>query len=397
MPGQVIEKRRQDGSLIYRLNREKRKGEYHINPDSSQKGMLSKIDLDGFRTFPKALYPSGYGFRVSGTQLLKALSDKYGARLRVTLSSTKNPTITKRKTITRVVINEAALTQVNRNVSDVKRARAKEISELVDEFLREQYPRQFSGRSTGILSYRPNTIADLLADPQVIDTLSKNDVVAIKEAFPRLVEEGDFTIRSKKNIKFISDAIKKGQKVYVEKIIDEFESKMQKASSEHVWQKFLHDHILSLLNTYAFQVEKQSVAVDGKYPDFMLIDAYGYLDVYEIKKPQTNILKYDSGRNNYYWDAELARAIVQTEKYMSLVQRNRFELEDKLRRKGMDVKIVRPCGYIIVGKRSDLSTEEQQEDFRILNDSLKNIDVICFDDLLDNLKSLFDRLSTDVE
>jgi len=33
------------------------------------------------------------------------------------------------------------------------------------------------------------------------------------------------------------------------------------------------------------------------------------------------------------------------------------------------------------------------EDFRVLNDSLKNVDVICFDDLLDNLTSLYQRLT----
>ena len=35
------------------------------------------------------------------------------------------------------------------------------------------------------------------------------------------------------------------------------------------------------------------------------------------------------------------------------------------------------------------------EDFRVLNDSLKNVDVICFDDLLDNLTALHQRLMGD--
>ena len=125
----------------------------------------------------------------------------------------------------------------------------------------------------------------------------------------------------------------------------------------------------------------------------MLIDAYGYLDVYEIKKPQTTLLIWDSGRKNFYWHSELAKAITQTEKYMSSVARHRFELEDKLRRKKVEARIVRPRGYIIAGRRSDLSKDGMQEDFRVLNDSLKNVDVICFDDLLDNLKALHERLT----
>jgi hypothetical protein len=135
------------------------------------------------------------------------------------------------------------------------------------------------------------------------------------------------------------------------------------------------------------------VGLDVKIPDFMLIDAYGYVDIYEIKKPQTPLLRYDKGRGNYFWDAEISRAIVQTEKYISNIERHRFELENRLRKSGSEARIVRPSGFIIAGKRSDLNTEEMAEDFRVLNDSLKNVDVICFDDLLDNLVALHKRLT----
>ena len=78
---------------------------------------------------------------------------------------------------------------------------------------------------------------------------------------------------------------------------------------------------------------------------------------------------------------------------MSSVQRHRFELESKFGKNQVKAHIVRPRGFIIAGKRSDLKNEDTHLDFRVLNDSLKNIDVICFDDLLDNLKALLDRIS----
>ena len=271
--------------------------------------------------------------------------------------------------------------------------RSKEINALVDEFLMDQYPKEFQGSSTGTFKYRPNKIAEMLADPDVVLNLSDNDKVALQTIYPNLLDEMTFSLKSAPKVKIVSDGIKNSKKVYLEKTIAEFEKKLSGSSSENVWQKFLHDHILTLLNTYAHVIEKQSVELDGKYPDFMLIDAYGYLDVYEIKKPQTTLLKFDKSRKNYYWDAELARAITQTEKYMSSVQKNRFELENKFRKSDVDAHIVRPRGFVIVGKRADLKTEGMQEDFRILNDSLKNIDIICFDDLLDNLKALLDRLT----
>lgn len=123
---------------------------------------------------------------------------------------------------------------------------------------------------------------------------------------------------------------------------------------------------------------------------------YGYLDIYEIKKPQTNILKYDTSRKNYFWDVEVCKAISQVENYIDKVAQNRLDIENKIRRKQkQDVKIVRPRGYIIAGTRVQLNDDEDMsENFRILNDSLKNIDLIFYDDLLLNIKAMLTRFTS---
>lgn len=181
--------------------------------------------------------------------------------------------------------------------------------------------------------------------------------------------------------------------VYLEKVIHAFECRLSKKSHEHVWQTFLREHILMMLNTYAAVIEKPNVAIAVKYPDFMLVDAYGYVDIYEIKTPQTDVLKYDDGRDNYYWSTEAARAISQTEKYLDHVSKNRLAIaEDLKRKKGTEVNLVRPRGFVVVGTRKQLVNQTMKDDFRILNDSLKNIDILFFDDLLDNVRLLHQRL-----
>jgi len=390
-----VVKRRQDRSIIYEIDRANRAGVYYLNSDSTQIKFINEITLDGFRTFPKTLYPSGFGFRVSGNPLLPELHDKFGARLRVTLSAIAPSSINQGKNVVRVTLNEPSLIQANRVVSGIKREKFGEIRAVVADFLSKQFPDTFQETDTGLLEYKPNTIADLLEDESVIGALSDRDETSLKAIYPQLIGATTFSLSSNKQVKIISEGIKTSQKVYLERTIAEFKKKMDKSLAESAWQTFLRRHILTLLNIYAFVIEKQSVQLDGKYPDFMLIDAYGYLDIYEIKKPQTPLVKYDKNRSNYYWDKELARAIIQTEKYISHVERNRFELEHKLKKLGSDARIVRPQGYIIAGKRADL-TDDMQEDFRTLNDSLKNVDIICFDDLLDNLVALQMRLTTDV-
>ena len=331
--------------------------------------------------------------RVSGNQLLQELHSQYGARLRLTLSAKSPSQIRGGARVVRVILNDRSLGQLNRVVSDVKRKRADEIRLDVGEFLGKEFPSEFVQQDTSALRYKPNTIADLLEDESVLESLSDRDENALKAISAQLISDAKFTLRSAKQVRIISETIKTGQKVYLEKTIEAFKKKLRTTSNESAWQEFLRDHILTLLNVYAFVIEKQSVDLGGKYPDFMLIDAYGYVDIYEIKKPQTKLLRYDKGRGNYFWDAEVSRAIIQTEKYISNIERHRFELESKLQRSGSPARIVRPSGFIIAGERSELKNDEMAEDFRVLNDSLKNVDVICFDDLLDNLTSLYQRLT----
>ena len=48
-------------------------------------------------------------------------------------------------------------------------------------------------------------------------------------------------------------------------------------------------------------------------------------------------------------------------------------------------------GYIIAGLGTQLSSPKMKNDFRILCDSLKNVDVILNDDLLESLDTFVNR------
>jgi hypothetical protein len=116
MASKIVEKKRDDGSVIYRLNRATGDGDYYVNSESSQAKFITEITLDGFRTFPKTLYPTGFGLRVSGNPLLQELHNHYGARLRITLSTKAPSAIKSGSRIVRVVLNDHSLVQVNRVV-----------------------------------------------------------------------------------------------------------------------------------------------------------------------------------------------------------------------------------------------------------------------------------------
>jgi hypothetical protein len=58
----------------------------------------------------------------------------------------------------------------------------------------------------------------------------------------------------------------------------------------------------------------------------------------------------------------------------------------------VDIKVVRPRGYIVAGASQQFKTEKEFEDFRKLSASLKNISFILYDELLERLKNLRSKL-----
>ena len=394
MARRVIERKRDDGSTIYRIDRTRKTGVYRINKDSWQRKWLKEIELRGVDSLPSGLYTDGRGITAAGSRLLEQLSDKYGTKLRLCIAGDRDSTIRKNKKTVKVTMGHDHLRALNNAYRGLRQERNQELRELVDAFLQRTFPKVFRGSSKEFMSYAPGTLARILTTPTLIDHLSSSDRKAIQEFIPEFVKGMDFSLRSTSNITFAKEGLGATQTIYLGKVVEEYDKKLKRASTESTWQRFLRQHILILLHSYSAVIEKQSVNLDGKYPDFMLIDPYGYLDIYEIKKPQTVMLGYDKSRNNHYWAVEVCKAISQVENYIDQATQHRLELADKVRRElGLQIKIVRPRGFIIAGTRAQLKTEKMQEDFRVLNDSLKNIDIIFYDDLLENIKAMLSRFT----
>ena len=394
MAGHIIEKKREDESIIYRVNRNSSSGFYRINSDSWQRDFIKEIKFKGFTSLPSGFRNDGRGMTYAGGNLLKRFHGKHGNKLCLCVVKDGNSSVKEHEKSVKVVLNHDELRSINSAYRNIKQDRNRELDEAIATFLKAKFPKVFTGGSETFSSYVPGTIGRVLDSPEVLNKLSAKDKQALQDFFPSFIKGIDFSLRSTKNIKFTKEGLGAAQTVYLEKIVEEYEQKLKKNALESTWQKLLREHILLLLHSYSAVIEKQSVDIDGKFPDFMLVDPYGYLDIYEIKKPQTEILKHDASRDNYYWSTEICKAISQVENYIDQTTHHRLEIAEKIRKKeGHQIKIVRPRGFIIAGIRTQLQNEDMEEDFRILNDSLKNIDIIFYDDLLGNLKALLNRFS----
>lgn len=171
--------------------------------------------------------------------------------------------------------------------------------------------------------------------------------------------------------------------------------------SESVWQAKIYDIIQLLYPKYIYyerEVRFNGIDSHDKRPDFILVDANGFIDVLEIKKPDTSILsKNITYRNNYVPVRELSGTVQQVEKYIyclnNLNSNDNFfkKVEEKIPN-GIKVKVLNPNGMIIMG-RNNTFNEQQNQDFELIKRQYKNItEIMTYDDLLLRLKTITSAL-----
>ena len=132
------------------------------------------------------------------------------------------------------------------------------------------------------------------------------------------------------------------------------------------------------------------------------MDVDGHVDVIEIKKPfKAKIVTETTYRDNHVPHRELAGTVTQVEKYLFHLNRwgpaGEAELTRRFKRQlpsGLQVRIVNPCGLIVMGRDDDL-TAPQKADFEVFRRQNKNvIDVVTYDDLLRRLQRLLEQLGS---
>ena len=168
-----------------------------------------------------------------------------------------------------------------------------------------------------------------------------------------------------------------------------FQKNLEDGISENLWGKYLKKNLFLLDSKYVKILPELNVILRGsRNVDFGMIDTKGYLDIFEIKKPDTPILAADTDRGNYYWHTSTVKAIVQAEKYLFNAERKASNLaEDISREERISVKVVKPRAILITGHSDQLDSDEKRDDFKVLRQSLKNIDIILYDELLEGLEN----------
>jgi hypothetical protein len=324
-----------------------------------------EINFSGFDKIPWRFSPLGFA---TGKYLLEQLKGKFG-EFELVVAKEETSRIDTKKTPTQVTLQYDDIMNIRR---DFRRNYRLEGDKMVTKHLATLFPEMFAQESE----------ADLPTDIREID-LSNEDIQKANQILPFLEK---YDINSRSALKRLLASRKVLHYMYLEKVLQDFENRLKSEQEESEWQAFFKKNLLILNPGYMKIIERPNISLAIKFPDFLLITIEGYADLYEIKTPATPLLAYDQSHKNYYWSSDISKAIAQIENYVDTLNKNSQGLVEELRDQ-IELKIVRPRGYIIAGHSSQLREQKKNDNFRLLNEALKSTEVLPYDSFLERFKS----------
>lgn len=332
--------------------------------------------LRGTRIYFEGKQPPGLkddGSITLGKHILEALRIKYKKfRWIITIDT---DSISVERGITRVRTSLSLMKRMGKENWD----RSRDIkNDIVRRFFAQTFPDHFQTPTT--LTYVSGTLAHIL-DAAIIPRLSTEDKQAINAFVPEYA-----AVEAVGAVEQLKAAT---QIKTLKALAANLESEIVRSHPESWWQSYVKSNVLLMQQGYIKAIEKLNVAIgDTKFPDFCLVTHDNYLDILEIKRPDTELLHLDASRGNYYWTTEMSKAISQTENYIDQVSSKATDVRSYLLDKEkIDVKAVRPRGIILAGNTSDFQNAKQRDDLRILSQAQKYITILTYDELLTRLKN----------
>ncbi|SRR5690554_2297761 len=368
--------------LAYRINKRTKNISFYPKEGDF---FLSEVTIDGFENLPDDFSDNGYIKQGVQYYLNKKLESKSIASLEI--SKDKATTIRKvrNQEVYNLILKYDDFKTLREQFLVVNNQSSQSKNDILDGFFYNHFPDKFEeSTSTSQQQYR-NVIKNLNSD--IIEHFTPDDLNKMEGFITELLDKR-YQSNSHKFLQLARTKIKVDT-IAIDRILAEFQKNLEDGISENLWGKYLKKNLFLLDSKYVKILPELNVILRGsRNVDFGMIDTKGYLDIFEIKKPDTPILAADTDRGNYYWHTSTVKAIVQAEKYLFNAERKASNLaEDISREERISVKVVKPRAILITGHSDQLDSDEKRDDFKVLRQSLKNIDIILYDELLEGLEN----------
>ena len=183
-------------------------------------------------------------------------------------------------------------------------------------------------------------------------------------------------------------------------------------TKEDAWQKYFEKYGNYLLfgnvklNPKECLDKDKTKLLNDKYPDLITCNRYGFLDLIELKKSDLFLFKFDDSHNNLVPSGDLSSAISQLNNYLQIIP---YEYKTK---DSQDKGLQCASGMILIGDRNHLIKDSKHlreymeknnldkeqllfmahQELRKLNYSYSYIQVVLYDELIDNLENFINNI-----
>jgi len=138
---------------------------------------------------------------------------------------------------------------------------------------------------------------------------------------------------------------------------------------------------------YIEKLDKTRIGINED-SDMLVASLDGFADLIELKKDIVKLFNFDESHKCYYMTASLSQVIGQTVNYLKVMEDQRFNLAEQ--HNGFPV--LKPRAKIVIGRSKDFNNEERKT-LRELNDTLHNIEVLTYDDIINRAKMIINLYS----
>lgn len=147
------------------------------------------------------------------------------------------------------------------------------------------------------------------------------------------------------------------------------------------WQSWIYKNTWMFGVQYLPAIEKRKVGFDS-IPDYLFPTLEGFVDILEIKLPAVSVIQKDNSHHgSYYWTLPVTKAIGQVVNYISEMDLHSLEIKQKIEREcRIKTSVIKPRAVILIGSSVDW-TDEENEAFRKLSNSLHGIEIVTYDQL----------------
>jgi hypothetical protein len=159
-------------------------------------------------------------------------------------------------------------------------------------------------------------------------------------------------------------------------------------AGEQTYQAWCEKHCWAFGNAYVVRDEVRAISTGDNLDLLLPTVIAGYRDIVELKRPDKEVLLYDATHKNFYFSADVSKAIGQCHRYLDILHQAAKDglLDHK------EVVAYHPRATIVIGRSHDW-TDERQRALHGLNRRLHGISVMTYDHLLAQGERLIEMMS----